>query len=134
MAKKPDVAVKKEPPSLFCQKCRLWIVTQEKHGMFAEVDGVKQHVTGWTCPGCRGDVARTEVVVAEAPKSQGDVARDERLGAYQAVDRSTVALNEGGRTARAKLACGHEACILPNAVKARCRKCVTAARKTARPN
>lgn len=53
MAKKPEQAVKKEPASLFCVTHREWVVTLEKHNMFAAVDGVRQVVTAWQCPGCR---------------------------------------------------------------------------------
>lgn len=55
MAKRNDknVAVKKEPASLFCATCREWVVTLEKHNMFYAVDGVHQVVQAWQCPGCR---------------------------------------------------------------------------------
>jgi hypothetical protein len=111
----------KELPSIYCHKCRRWIESQEKVQMFASVDGKTTRPALWTCPECRGEA---EVAVeAHAPVTQGDIARDERLGPYRAVKASTVKLNPSGKTARATLECGHEACVVPNATKTRCRKC-----------
>lgn len=123
-AKSKELIVKKELPSLLCQKCRLWIETQERHNMFERVDGALQAVTAWTCPACRGEAGAVVTVAAKGNVTQADVARDERLGPYKTVQRDTVVLNASGKTARAKLECGHDCCVLPDAVKARCRKCV----------
>lgn len=50
---KHDEPVKKELPALFCNECREWVTTQEKHNMFASADGVAQAVTVWVCKPCR---------------------------------------------------------------------------------
>jgi hypothetical protein len=114
--------VKRELPSLYCHKCRRWVESQEKAEMFTTVDGAKRPLVVWTCPECRGDAAPGTAVVAGAV-TQADVSRDERLGPYCAVVTESVKLNPSGKTARADLACGHNVCVVPDATKARCRKC-----------
>jgi len=114
--------VKPELPSIYCGKCRRWVESQEKINLFATVDGAKKKVLVWLCPECRGEAPPGTVVEAREV-TQADVSRDERLGPYQSVVAGTVVLNPGGKTARTKLSCGHEACVLPDAKKARCRKC-----------
>lgn len=52
MAKRDEI-VKRELPSLFCATCREWVETQEKHNMFASVDGQRLAVLAWQCKGCR---------------------------------------------------------------------------------
>lgn len=114
--------VKREQPSIHCHKCRQWIESREQVNLFASVDGAPRRVGVWTCPACRGE-AGAVAVVAVGPKTQADVSRDERLGPYRAVERDTVVVNPSGKSARVKLACGHEACVLPDATQARCRRC-----------
>lgn len=53
MSRRGEEAVKKEPASLFCNHCREWVPSPEKHNMFESVDGAKQAVSVWTCPRCR---------------------------------------------------------------------------------
>lgn len=119
---KTVVLVKKELPSNYCHKCRRWVESQEKINLFATVDGAKRRILLWTCPECRGDAPRGTAVEARAVTA-ADMARDERLGPYRAILADTTVLNPGGKTARADLVCGHNVCVLPDATKARCRKC-----------
>jgi hypothetical protein len=114
--------VKRELPSMYCHKCRRWVESQEKVNMFSSVDGARKPVATWACPECRGDAPAGTTVEAGAV-TQADVSKDERLGPYRAVVRESVKLNPGGKTARADLACGHNICVVPDATKARCRKC-----------
>jgi len=126
-AAKPDMA--KELPSNYCHACRRWIESQERVNLFASVDGVAAKVGVWTCPAYRGE--STPVVEAHAPATQADVARDERLGPHRAVVE-VVRYNDSGLTARARLECGHEACVVAGAkvapknvwTRARCRRCL----------
>jgi hypothetical protein len=113
------VIVVKEPRSNFCGGCRQWVVSDEAVAVFSEVDGEHRRVLVWKCPACRGDAPAESVEVASV--SGVDVSKDERLGPYRSV--VSVKLNASGKTARAALACGHECCALPDATRARCRKC-----------
>jgi hypothetical protein len=116
------VIVEREEPSLFCEKCRRWVDTNETHNMFSAVDGVRQPLAVWRCPACRGDAPPESVDAPHAPATGADISKDERLGPYRAVI-NIIKVNASGKTARAALACGHECCALPDATKARCRKC-----------
>lgn len=118
-----DEAVKKEPPSLLCHKCRQWIVTQERHNMFATADGVPQPLTVWTCPACRGE-SGAQVEVARPAETEADHAKDERMGPYRDVVAESVVLNPGGKSAKCTLSCGHTHTVLPYVKRSRCRKCL----------
>lgn len=126
MKRTPEQA--KELPSNFCHRCRRWVVSQEAVNMLEHVDGARKPVTVWTCPGCRGEEPAVQGGQSPTSATQADVAKDERLGPYRAVKAETVAVNPSGVTARAKLECGHEACVSVKpdgrpAARARCRKC-----------
>jgi len=123
-----DEAVKKEPASILCHKCRTWVVTLEKHNAFSSVDGAPQPVTVWTCPACRGEQG-AEVVEARAPETEADHAKDDRMGPYRAVKLETLVLNAGGKSAKCTLECGHTHTVLPYVKRSRCRKCLKAAGK-----
>jgi len=117
------VVVVKEPPSNFCGGCRQWIVSQETVAVFSSIDGVSRRVIVWKCPACRGDAPPETVEVAHGPVTGADLSKDERLGPYRNVVRASVKVNVSGKTARATLVCGHECCVLPDAERARCRRC-----------
>jgi hypothetical protein len=56
MKKKSTGPVVKEPPSVYCVKCRLWVNTFEKDPSLIHSDsppGYKRRP--WVCPSCRGD-------------------------------------------------------------------------------
>lgn len=120
---KKTVVVVKEPPSQFCGKCRLWIETDERHNAFSEIDGVKQRVSLWLCPECRGEAKPGEPVV-EAPrgaKTQADVVKEEKYGPLR---RIAEVIGEGSATtAKGRLECGHECAVPRGATFYRCRKC-----------
>jgi hypothetical protein len=119
--KRDAVDAKKEVPSLFCNVCRTWVVSQERVNMFATVDGVAVHIGVWTCPPCRGEVGAPSAPVSPEITTQAAIAQDERLGPYRELVRTI--LNESGKSARATLSCGHTVGVFIGAKKARCRKC-----------
>ncbi len=119
---KREVAVKREAPSLYCHQCRQWVETQERHNMFARVDGALKPVTVWTCPVCRGDAAPAPRAV-EPFRTQADVSKDERLGPYRSVQPGTAVASPSGKSSRVMLECGHKSSVLPFMDKSRCRKC-----------
>jgi len=115
--------VKRELPSNFCHRCRRWVESQEVVRVFVErpEGGDELRPPVWTCPECRGEAPKGTAVEAREI-TQSDISKDERLGPYRAVVE-ILKVNPSGVTARGRLACGHEVCVLPDAKKARCRKC-----------
>jgi len=127
---KKTEAVEREAPSLYCEKCRRWIETQEQHNMFATVDGVAQPLTVWHCPECRGEQGAA-VKVSHGPVTGADLSKEERLGPYRDV-AAVIKVNASGKTQRVTLKdCAHEACVAVGAKGVRCRVCAKASRKAA---
>lgn len=116
------VVVKREKPSLFCEKCHRWVETNETHNVFSSVDGVRQPLAVWRCSVCRGDAPPDSVVVARGPATGADVSKDERLGPYRDI-AGEIVLNVSGKSGRVTLTCGHGACVAPGASGVRCKKC-----------
>lgn len=119
--------VEKEPPQLYCMKCRQWKSSMEKDPFLPEVEGQKRCC--WICPQCRGDAAPPS---AEDLKSQ-DEAKEKRTKsgnqhlaeAKYGPQRSIIkVLRETGKsTRRVELSCGHEVTALKSMKTPRCFKC-----------